>query len=433
MSNLSPVNGIDPSVMGQVIAAVCAVAIGTASLPALPDTKAPSVAARAGSTDDRGAEKVRAKGNGGSGAAEAQTIAATSGSQDAPTTGGSESSDDVVKNAAGELTDPNGDVKSPEDVQITSVAFAPRSDGQVVYAIGQGECGARCNFVLFRSDDGGASWNRLSGGNLLSDTILMPPNPRSEKIFAMGGGGLQMSDDGGENFEFAIPTGATFATGDAAISPAFGAGDPTVLIGAQTLMKYRDDLRSLEPVPMSATGPFHPAFSPSYPTDPRQVIGAIAPDVDTAQAMPAVYTCIRSVCDAALLEGFADPPQIRLPQAFALTGQAYAFTQKAIFSSRDGATSFRKTSPNWGQGVISDVAIGRGSLFAALYSVDSAPDESGLFVKTRDGWSKIDDPLFDNGVMKVIATGDRVIAALRGGGIACSRNSGRTWSDRCAK
>lgn len=163
---------------------------------------------------------------------------------------------------------PNHDVKDPEDARITSIVFSPgyRHDG-TVFAVGVTRCnGSFCPNVLFRSVDGGKRWVRLPSTGFYGVSLLLPPQfgVGDNRIFAMGPGGLQVSEDGGKSFVPAAVAGANQTIGSAAISPAFNVGDPSILIGAQTLMRYRDDLRTVEAVPSTSRSPA-PWSRPSRP------------------------------------------------------------------------------------------------------------------------------------------------------------------------
>lgn len=341
----------------------------------------------------------------------------------------------LPQRAFDDVTDPNKNVKQPEDARILSLASAPGGDpgSRTVFAAGDSSCRMQpCPPVLFRSDDGGASWTRVAAEGMRGSELAIPEGfgPGNERLFAMGPAGLQVSDDGGATFELAALAGAAFATGSVALSPNFSQGDPTILIGAQTLVEYDDADRSSKPRPATALhGPFEPAFAPQYPIDRRIVLGGLRIGEQGAEA--AVYLCRGAVCDETALPGLSGSPAIRLASDFALSGRAYAFTGDGIHVSHDGARSFAPLDTPW-SGAVEDVVIdGRGGVLAAV--APGQDDPGGLFVSLDGGinWTHRSPEWGANGVKTLSMAGDTVIAAPQGGGVMCSSDRGLTWDKRC--
>lgn len=323
------------------------------------------------------------------------------------------------------------DVKQPEDAHITSIAFSPSyaQDG-TLFAAGRGDCpSALCPAVLFASHDGGATWTRLTAESFDSDTVLLPPTfgPSSSRLFAMGRVGLQVSDDGGRTFTPAAPTGAGFVVGAAAISPGFGNGDDSILIGAQTLMRYDDDTRSVSPVAStSGTGPLFPAFAPDYPSDNRIVVGGLGTDADSKRLTSVVHVCTGPVCTTTHVGDDSLPPTIRVAPDFESTNRLIAFTPNRVFASTDGGASFTGLAGVGKDTFVRDVAIGPdGRLFLAAEGA-----AGGLYVSSNGGsWSRIAS--LDEDTTNIAMTGDTIVVALGRTGLACSTDGGATWSPRC--
>jgi hypothetical protein len=329
-----------------------------------------------------------------------------------------------------DLIDPNRDVEQPEDSRIVDIVGRSSSDGSV-YAAGMGNCNETlCHPVLFRSPDEGATWERLPAEGFSADTVLLPPSPGDTRIFAMGSDGLVVSEDGGGSFDPAAVGGGPHASGPAAMSPAFNDGDPSVLVGASTLLRYRDDRRTMEPVAgTSSPGPVEPAYSPSYRTDQTVFLGAVI--IDPVQGtVSTVHRCVADVCSPVELPGQAVVPQIVVPADHEWSGRVFAFTDEALFVSSDRGATFVELARGW-SGELWDLAVAGESLIASTLP---AGGEGGVYISEDGGttWRAANSPLLENGAATVSVVGDRVLVGLGLGGVACSTDGGATWARRCA-
>jgi hypothetical protein len=327
-----------------------------------------------------------------------------------------------------------GDVEEPEDAHITSIAMSPRvAEDQTMLAAGRGDCpSTACPAVLFESRDAGRSWTRLGATGFEGGSLMLTPafGKGDDRIFAMGRAGLQVSVDGGATFTQASPTGANYVVGAAAMSPAFNEGDPSILIGTQTLMRYRDDVGVLEPTTWTTgAGPLYPAYSPQYPADGRILVGGLHPAPDGTLSS-AVHVCSGTSCSATLLGRLSIRPQVRPAPDFATSNLAYAFADEMVFVSGDGGASFSKTVPAWGDAYVRDLAVGStGRVFAAV----EVNGTGGVYYSDDRGatWVRVDNPLFEKGATSVTVSAGRVVASLGGAGLACSSDGGATWAARC--
>ncbi|HEY7873796.1 MAG TPA: sigma-70 family RNA polymerase sigma factor [Actinomycetota bacterium] len=356
--------------------------------------------------------------------------AAASGTADAAPAPAGDRADD--RGFVDRMLDPNDDVQQPEDAHITSIVPAG-SPGGVTYAAGRTDCpSGTCPAVLFQSRDGGASWARLAAEGFDAETLLVPPSAGADTtIFAMGRLGLQVSRDNGETFVTTSAAGASYTVGSAAISPAFTSGDPTILIGAQTLMRYRDDLGIVEPARWATgTGPLQPAFSPQYPADDRVFVGGLVFNPEVGRPTSAVYTCSDGVCAHTFAGELSLDVQIRTAPDLSRSNRLYAFTPRGIFTSSDGGATFAELVTPWNGDGLADVAVGPGGqrLFAAVRF-----EEGGLYASDDDGatWTEVANELFAHGASSIASAGERIVVALDGNGVACSSDGGTTWAARC--
>jgi hypothetical protein len=333
-----------------------------------------------------------------------------------------------------DVADPNHAVRQPEDTHITSIRFVPGSGGRDVYAAGLLHCRTlACPPVLFRSHDGGATWRRLQAAGFEGTQLVLPPSPQDHRIFAMSPAGLQVSDDGGASFRPAAMFGGSVALGTVAISPAFNDGDPSILIGSQTLMRYSDEQGVIEPAPYPLTAPLEPAYAPTYPTDTRIVIGGISVDPARGERVSTVFVCTGTPCSGIRLGTVSEPPKIRLAPDFETSGVIYAFTARRLFVSRDGGESFREASAPVTRGVVADVAMSPDTTFLALRARGVHRVGGGLYVSRADApaWHRVASPLFRFGTTAAVVSETRILVSLAMGGVACSTDGGRTWSRRC--
>jgi RNA polymerase sigma-70 factor (ECF subfamily) len=350
--------------------------------------------------------------------------------------------DSGASKALGDALQPNRNVKQPEDAQIGDLAYSPNyAADRTVFATGTAHCKLpTCPPVLFRSRNGGHTWKKLFARRFDGDMILLPPayGRGDDRIFAMGPSGLQVSENGGNSFRPLALGASQYAVGAAAISPAFNSGDPTILIGAQSLLKYNDGSDSVEPAPYtSLPGPLEPAYASAYPVDQRILVGGLHVDPVTGAVTSTVWQCNGSLCRESVLGDQQLVPKIRLAPDFDKSQVTYAFTQSDLFASPNGGLSFALVKSEW-DGTINDVAVGESgrTIFAAIGQLADAESAGtiGLYVSRDAGrtWKSVGSPLFKLGAASVVLEGKRVVASRGERGVACSSDLGRTWTKRCS-
>ena len=333
-------------------------------------------------------------------------------------------------------TDPGRDVRQPEDARINTVTFSPnfRSD-RTLYAVAPLPCSVigSCPSALFRSTDGGGSWERLPAENFTGFELALPPayGRGDDRIFGLGNRGLEISEDGGQTFAVAGP--GSSAGIDLSISPRFNDDDPTILLTGGVLRRYRDDLGITEPVPGAGTHTTYVAHSPDYGASREVFIGAVRVSPLDGRAVGAVLVCGEEFLCHETRIGESLIPEPRVPESIATSGLAYFFTANAIYTSHDRGRTLSRLSTPW-NAITWDLAVdASGSvLYAATYDIPSEKPD-GVFI-SRDGastWRAAKDPLLAGGVVGVWESDGTVIAALANGGLACSANAGRSWGTRC--
>lgn len=356
--------------------------------------------------------------------------AATSAS-DAPTPDPAPES--LPGSAAVDLLAPPDDVETTDDAAFAS--FAASNDGRTVLAAGTRRrgCATGCT-VLFRSRDGGATWERLPAEGITGAFVVAAPDyPRDPRVFANGDGGLSVSRDGGHTFEVALAAGPAPIT----LSPAFGDGDDRVFVGTSPAVVWDDETRSATPLLGPPVSPVnHFAFEPGYPTQGDLLVGSAAPGGGDFEA--AVYRCRHALSEDSCIAStpvpaFSSPPQL----AVLTSGTVLAWTGHEAQRSTDGTASFAATAVP-GDLHVTEVASDQdGTVFASTFSPSGAP--SGILRSADDGrtWALLGSrTVLGDGVATVSVLPDgRLLAAplgQGGGDIACSDDGGETWSVPCS-
>lgn len=323
---------------------------------------------------------------------------------------------DTPRALSRDLLDPTGDA-TPERTHFTSFAASPAyGNDRTVFAAGEVPCQQQRCPVLFVSRDAGASWTRTGEGFLGHTLLISPGFPEDPRIFSMGPGGLQVSVDRGETFQLVNPL-----SGEAAISPAFGSGDPRIIVGGTAVMEYNADLGVIRPAALlGARGPYTTvAFSAGYETDDTLFLGTIGVENGAFRSM--VHRCGGSLCDAYALPGSVDAPRVRV----APDGRVYAFTAAALFGSNEGQDYTELKGP-WNRGALRDVAVTDASIYAASMHGIWRSEDLGA------SWVNIGTTLMASGADVVALLPDRRVLAGRAGiGIGCSTTQGARWETRC--
>ncbi|HVM41730.1 MAG TPA: sigma-70 family RNA polymerase sigma factor [Acidimicrobiia bacterium] len=331
--------------------------------------------------------------------------------------------------------DPLPRADEPEEAHYQSFAAGGDGSGET-FALGQasGKCHIDC-VTLFRSQDGGATWERLPAKGLNATKLMLPSNyPTDPRIFASGEGGLQVSRDGGQTFDSVVglPGGPT------AMSPDFEKR-PTILVGAAPGWRY--DARTGHHKPMTgapastSTIPF--AFAPDFRSSKTVYAGAFTFTGDRTQA--AVYTCSSTTNHMTCRRHVALPALDSSPSIAAMRsgGVVFAWGEQGFFWSGDRAASFTEVELPFHSvtGVTED---GAGNFYVAGYTRNEDGMSGGVARSTDRGrtWTTVgQDTRLADGAQAVSASGRRILAApleSAGGGLLCSLDAGATWQTRCA-
>jgi hypothetical protein len=291
--------------------------------------------------------------------------------------------------------------------------------------------------VLFRTVDGGASWQALPSVGFGDGRILLPPDyPGDPTILVSTTAGLLQSDDGGIVFRDVVP----YFQGGAAIDPASPPGDPRVLVAASGQMwTYRPRTGQL------VAGPPIPASG--VVLDMRVVPGGRAVMLLAPRALgPSewqVVTCDALACTTVL--------STSVPLELMARGDGGDVSDIAVFSpvqssvlyiSHDGAQSFSRAAlPDGVELDTVTLTPGAGGGPPVVHAAGFRSNELAqvhLFESTDGGTSFSDRSLPFEGVYAYVVLPDGHILATLNGldqdgqvGTSCSRDGDLTWRRTC--
>lgn len=382
---------------------------------------------------------------------------------------GSGSPEPPVRQAANELEQtanktlgsalPVGTEDTPETVAASTITVSPGyEEDRTVFLVGSSVVPS-----LLVSRDGAASWRPARAIGLAPVVRLLPAPayPHDRRLFAVTAKGLQVSRNDGETFEtrLALPLPR-----DAAMSPRFDQGDPSMLfVAAKQLWEYRDDTGVLEPIalPMELTA--HEvtsvAYAFDYPTDPMIVVGTSRQEAGGSSLH--VSRCTRLSlygqerlsglhCDTVRLGVFGlsgDGVPIRSAAA-TQSNTMFLAIRTQPYISLDGGRSFRTARPSGAteqeRYTVNDLApmpsaTGESAIVAQFTWVlgDNGMRVPGpQLARTDDGgrtWTSlfVTVPDFIGAYKVAVTPTGRIIAASMSHGIACSQDGGLTWGRTC--
>ena len=327
---------------------------------------------------------------------------------------------------------------------FSSIVASPGfSNDHTVFAAGSSTqaCGnpVLC-FVLFRSTDGGASWEVLRASHFGGGTILLPPDyPSDATIFAAGAFGLQRSDNGGTSFHVVVPGAAP-----AAVSPASTPGDTRILVASNPLVSYDSASGAVTP------GPVMPAGLTTLDSVAFAGTGGIffvtGERVDPAAAdsgglSGTVIRCAPLI-GCAVVESAPGVSNLQLMASptFDTDHTVFASAKTALLRSQDGGATFTDIAAPAGATWQAAALAGDrdGSVVFAFSQLATggrllrSPDAASSFTRVEPGLQARDVlvtlSILPDGTMlgsgTDTASGDTL-------GIQCSRDSGQHWNATC--
>jgi RNA polymerase sigma-70 factor (ECF subfamily) len=329
-----------------------------------------------------------------------------------------------------------------EDAVFTTVTPSPAYQrDHTVFASGSlvNGCGRPVCPVIFRTQDGGRTWQHIASlGFLGGQLLLAAAYPADPVIFAAGPAGLQRSDDGGSTFTTVVPGAAP-----AAVDPRSTAGHARVLIATSAPMIYDATANALAPgplLPVGITGIHDVAFG----TNGDLVFAAVGPDALAAGLQDGmVVRCPGGVACARTLTIAGDPVvNLRLAPTAGAGGAVFAWTTHSIHVSRDGGSTFEPIVVGHDD-ALSTLVLAPDFASSGTITLSTLPTAraSDLLVSSNSGASFAvvpqSGPLAHGVASLVILPDGHELAALAtldgptGFGIRCSTDRGSQWGMTC--
>ena len=336
-----------------------------------------------------------------------------------------------------------GQNATQQDAVFTSVTPSPSySRDRTVFASGSlaDGCGRPSCPVLFRTQDGGASWQHLAAAGYAGGRLLLSPTfPADPVLFAVSPLGLQRSDDGGATFRTVVPGPAP-----AAVDPRSATGSTRVLIAAQVPVVYDAATGGLSAGPALPAGVTAPV-DVAYLSGGEAVFSAdrLDPAANTLQDGVIVACPASRPCSVTLVA--PDRPVIDLaaPSAPSAPGAIVAWSSAWVAVSRDGAASFHDVALP-GSAPIDSVTLGPGpSPVHLVVAQRSSVQGDDHLLQSPDGgasFAALSTPgqSFGHvGDAVLLPDGHELVALTQppgegsSFGIRCSSDGGSRWSATC--
>lgn len=345
--------------------------------------------------------------------------------------------------------DPNANASGAGNGEVTE------GDGvSEVFALGEplpekrGECEIQCS-VLFRSTDGGTTWQKLPAKGLEADEIrLSPAYPHDPRIFAVGRLGLMVSGDGGHTF-WPTATPMVLASGGWRVVfdfwPGFGRdGEDRVVIGGiDGAWLYYADTGVVERVPTRVARVGDVTAVPRHRGEPEGVLirgpgnvvefcsGVGLCEPVTTVAGPTAFSNLVFIESGAAGDRRPDHGGV-----FLAWGD-WGDVATSVRRSDDSGQSFERRGPRVSHlSVYSPNMLYGGSVDWPRVTDGSTPKHLTLYESHDTGqtWSRVSHariPGNATSVMESLAP-DRWLIADYDGGIWCFDTGEASWARRCA-
>lgn len=309
--------------------------------------------------------------------------------------------------------------------------------------------------VLLRSADGGHSWTRMPAEGWSGQQVFSARIGRDRALLAAGPGGVEVSTNGGRDFDTVEAPSGTLDVAQADTRSAH------VLIASDASQYLlRMPSRKLTKLPGTQMRQVTLRFNPSYPDVPAGQPLALAAGRDPSSDFPSVERCdaeFRCV-ERAVVQATPDGAKPAVSPSFDRDGTIYVMSSKAFFRSGDGGRTFQPAivippAADTLVTTVQEVAFapdfdptrGRGRAYAAVVTVRGDAGGkgrvSGGVYASHDGagdWRRIGrkgDPLATGASTVAVAPDGRLYAgalpfAGAGGQLVCA-SDGRVWRASC--
>jgi len=326
----------------------------------------------------------------------------------------------------------------PDDAQILDVAPAPTfpRTHQVV-ALGVGRTCA-C-YVLYRSEDGGATWTGRAAPVGAEQVVLPRTYPNDSRIFVGSPATGTAPDYVLAAFDSA-PMPLPGPPGDIALAAGFDAGDDRVFVAARSVVWSFDTVASQPHVQLRYPGAATPALIATATGESGEAILAAVP-TSPPSAVPGglsdpsgMYACATTTAGGCVLRSSAPSDLQGMTTAGFGETDATVVTRRpgGMGASLDGARTFHTLPAAGAEGSPTAMSTAGGRLWTLFAGADHRPHVAWMDV-SADAWHDVttSDPALARAVEVVAVSHEIVIVLLVNGAMRCTTDGGTTWSGRC--
>ncbi|HEV3232345.1 MAG TPA: hypothetical protein VG245_08830 [Candidatus Dormibacteraeota bacterium] len=343
---------------------------------------------------------------------------------------------------------PGAGSATPEDSRLYAGAASPNyAKDHTIVALGYGEaCGCR---VLFRSTDGGATWDHAAGPPQGNQVVLPPGYPTDPRIFIGNAAESNVPDYMTAEF------GAAFAPlavppGLIALSPNFNSGSQLVYTSAiggiwTTNLAPGGAVRLLVADPSTTTSPTILAPPPgsgqeliALASSLAVAPGALPSPSDAVGGYSRMVSCaVSSSCAATGSIRFSRPATLAISPAFPVDRTVVAYADDLIAPSMDGGWSFDTIPMPVGAERVASLGLSSASGHAVVWALVMRPGgysvDTWQLTHTGGGWMQtapLNAASPSAGTLVVISA-TRVLYLPASGGLSCTADGGLHWFGRC--
>jgi len=314
--------------------------------------------------------------------------------------------------AVGGLPDRLPQDETLDDSKVVDVEPSPSYDrDHTIFVLATGN-GCACP-MLFRSTDGGTTWEGSLQAQTGSQVLLPPTYPSDPRIFiGQAASSVQpnwVSPGWGRPFVplALLPPGRLAMAG----SRLFSVGVGVVWSLDKGILAPAISYQGVGQVGVAS------ANDAAYFLMPPKALGAGA----TLTSGPGLFTCT-STCH---FVGLVPLPTVG--QEFAVERDTVvAASQGYMVVSHDGGQTFAAVSPAEPDGAVQAVAVSPLSLWAVAGSTTTR-----LARLSHGSWREISLPEAEAVRAVVVVSGPQVLVLLSGGGVRCTGDDGLTWGVAC--
>lgn len=322
--------------------------------------------------------------------------------------------------------------ETPQDTQLVAAAPSPDySSSHIIVALGFGKT-CQCP-VLYRTEDGGATWEARGAAPGAEQVVLSADFPHDGRIFLGTNPASGIPPYVVDTFE-AVPRPLAAPAGHLALSRGFGSGDDRVLVAGLEAVVAVDVGDGRETVELGYGGAAGAALVATAPAGSGAAAYAWVPSSRVGPAAGGLYECAEGPLGGCSLINADLPADVNeLAGGVAAEGPVLvARWDGGLWHSVDGGHRFTAVPAAPAGGAV----VGTSLVGGRVWSVIDGAGTSAYWLETYDlgtgGWrSGGRTPSSGSAGDVVVALGGTTILDLLASGLLCSGDGGITWAAHC--